>query len=283
MERQNTPHFPVMIREIIENMNLFKDGVYADLTFGAGGHSGAILEKGVQRLDCVDRDKRAIEAAPADPNGGRRLIHAPFSQFIRESTDQYDGILIDLGVSTQQILDSSRGFSFQAPGPLDMRMDEERDLPLVELMKGMRERELATILERNTDMKGAHKVARKLVDAYRAGHLKDSGDLVKLFSGGGKRHSATVIFLALRMWVNQELEEIEEALPACVEHLKPKGRLCVISFHSTEDRVVKHLFRRFKEEGLVAWVYPKPLVPTRQEMRINPRSRSAKLRVIERL
>lgn len=294
-----------MLRECLDYLRVRPGGHYADLTFGEGGHSEAMIKAGAAQVVAVDRDTMALDqyrqAGEFREDPRLELHHGRFSEFSRlASARDLDGILIDLGVSTQQLLRAERGFSFGASGPLDMRMNasgEERTLE--EMLASANVEELADALERNTDMKPALPIARALLDAYRRGTVHNTGDLAGLAkASGGKRHPATVIFLALRMWVNQELKEIEEGIPPLLDCLKPGGRLAVITFHSTEDRAVKLLFKGLSGKCVcppgkricecpkvrrVELVLKKPLEPTREELRANPRARSAKLRCVEKL
>lgn len=296
-------HRSVLLNECLTALKVGPGGVYADLTFGEGGHTEAMLKAGAKKVVAVDRDTHALIQYRShgdfrdDPR--LELHHLRFSEFSNVAEpSSFDGILIDLGVSTQQLLRPERGFSFSAPGPLDMRMDpqsEERNL--LELLDSANVDALAKELERNTDMKPATPIARALVEAHRRGELQTTADLANLAKArGGKKHPATVIFLALRMWVNQELKEIEVGIAPLLKLLKPGGRLAVITFHSTEDRAVKLLFKGLNgkcvcsadqricecaKQKQVELVYKKPVEPSREELRSNPRSRSAKLRCVE--
>ncbi len=303
MHQKERFHIPVLLKEVIEYIKLFEGGVYADLTFGEGGHTEELLRGGAKRVDACDRDRATLERYReggefrSDPR--LTLSHQPFSQWAEVCPPYlYDGILVDLGVSTRQLLTPERGFSFADSGPLDMRMDPDREVSLLEKLEEVTEKGLAKVLEDNTDLFPAVPIARAIKDAVRRRELKTTADLIHVLGGkAGKRHPATVIFLALRMWVNDELGEVEKTFPKLISFLKPGGRLVVLTFHSTEDRKVKQVFKMLAGKcvcppesrrcdcprvKLVEEVLKKPLDPSREEMRRNPRSRSAKLRCVAR-
>jgi len=294
-------HTPVLIKEVIEFIGLNQGGVYADLTFGEGGHSEALLKGGASQVWAVDRDLSAIqlyeEKGTFRTDSRLHLTHATFSQFPSLNENRkFDGILVDLGVSTRQLLSPERGLTFQKPGPLDMRMDQKGGLTLLELLETLSEEELAEILKTNADLPGSYRLARKILSAVRAGKIQNTQDLASLFGPKrGKTHPATVPFMALRMAVNQELEEISSTLPRLIDCLKEQGRLVVITFHSTEDRLVKNIFKRLSGRCIchelicscskierVKLLTKKPIEASAEELSTNPRSRSAKLRCIEK-
>ncbi len=282
-------HRSVMTREVIEYICISESGRYADFTFGEGGHSEALIEKGASEVTAFDRDPEAVATyreggdLKADPR--LRLIQAPFSECAEHiAPGSLDGIVMDLGVSTRQLVVGERGFSFSSPGPLDMRMDTENLPPLSDWLSRISPTELARQLEKNADLRKALPLARDLLEEYRRGRVETTADLAQIAgSRSGKRHPATVIFLALRMMVNDELGEIERGIPAALRCLKPGGRLAVITFHSTEDRCVKLITRQLAAEGRVSLVLKKPLSPGRDELVQNPRARSAKLRCVEKI
>lgn len=295
-------HKSVLLKESIDFINLFSGGVYADLTFGEGGHTEALLRGGASQVRGVDRDLSAIEtyrkegSFKEDPR--LKLIHQRFSEFaLQAQSMEFDGILVDLGVSTRQLISPERGLTFQQAGPLDMRMDQSGGLTLKELLERLTEQELADLLYRNADLKNSRALARRIFTAFRKGLLNSTEDLAAcLGEKRSKTHPATVPFMALRMAVNQELEEIEKTFPLLLDCLKPGGRLVVITFHSTEDRLVKTLMKQWagkcicrelicqcNKNARVKLLTKKPMVPSPQEAKLNPRSRSAKLRCIEKL
>jgi 16S rRNA (cytosine1402-N4)-methyltransferase len=294
-------HIPVMLHEVLEALQVKEGGNYADLTFGEGGHTEALLRLGTHVFS-IDRDLQAIkryqESGEFRANPNLQLTHALASEFSTITKDLlFDGILLDLGVSTRQLLEQERGFSFSKPGPLDMRMDSTSGITLSDLLSDLDEDSLGDILEENTDLKKARGIARRILNAFESGELKTTADLAALFPKfpGQKTHPATVMFLGLRMAVNQELQQIKSAIPQAFERLKPGGRLVVLTFHSSEDRVVKKLFLDLcgkcfcsgqicgcpKIEKALK-VYKKPLIPSQDESRKNPRARSVKLRCIEK-
>jgi 16S rRNA (cytosine1402-N4)-methyltransferase len=295
-------HKSVLLSESIEFINLFPGGAYADLTFGEGGHTEALLEGGASKVWGVDRDLSAIQTYLKEGcfRGDPRLtlVHQRFSEFAGESQDLgLDGILVDLGVSTRQLISPERGLTFQEAGPLDMRMDQSSGPTLKELLERLSEEELADLLYRNADLKNSRSIARKIFNALKQDQLNSTEDLAAcLGEKRSKTHPATVPFMALRMAVNQELEEIEKAFPLLLNSLKPGGRLVVITFHSTEDRLVKTLMKqwagkcichelicRCSKSARVKLLTKKPIVPSLHETKLNPRSRSAKLRCIEKI
>jgi 16S rRNA (cytosine1402-N4)-methyltransferase len=290
-----------MVKEIMEFLKLSKEGVYADLTFGEGGHSEALLQFGVAKVIGLDRDGDALtryrEVGLFRDDSRLNLLQGRISDFGSVSApNSLDGCVVDLGVSTRQLLEPERGFSFNHAGPLDMRMDRSPNKGrLLDRLSAMRLEELIPYLEA-ADIHPARKIAyRVLAEVEREG-LKTTLDLAKLMPGGGKRHPATQLFLALRMMVNEEMYEVAEGLPKIVDLLKVGGRLAVLTFHSTEDRVVKRTFKRLAgmctcdemicrcpKAKKLRLLNKKPLEPTPEEQRENPRSRSAKLRCVEKL
>lgn len=211
---------------------------------------------------------------------------------------RFDGVLVDLGVSTRQLLKPERGFSFAVPGPLDMRMNASAGPTLDEKLETMDLEELASSFWRNADLQHPYGFARRVLEAHRAGKLKTTADIATLAGNRreGKSHPATALFLALRMLVNDEMGEIETGIPPLLDALVTGGRLAVITFHSTEDRVVKKMFQQLAGRCIcgevvclcprvekVSLVLRKPLTASDAELHDNPRSRSAKLRVIEKI
>lgn len=295
-------HTSVLLNEVIDFIGLKPGGTYADLTFGEGGHTEAFLNQGAKEVWAVDRDHSAIEkylkAGALAGDSRLRLHHQRFSQFPSlVGSTLFDGILLDLGVSTRQLISEERGFTFQKPGPLDMRMDQSQGTTLKDLLERLDEDELADILYLNADLKNSRSLARKILTAFRSGRIKTTQDLAEcLGKRMGKTHPATVPFMALRMAVNSEIEEISETLPKLIELLKPGGRLVVITFHSTEDRTVKTVFKKLagrcvchelicccSKDARVKILTKKPVEPSPQELSQNPRSRSAKLRCVEKI
>jgi 16S rRNA (cytosine1402-N4)-methyltransferase len=295
-------HIPVLLTEVIEYIDLKDGGTYADLTFGEGGHSEVLLDKGAKEVWAMDRDSSALELYSEEGRYAKdqRLIlnHGRFSTFADlPEAPLFDGILLDLGVSTRQLTQKERGFTFQEKGPLDMRMDQTKGPTLKELLESLSEEEIADILYYNADLRTSRSLARRIKRAVQDNKIESTQDLASLFGGRmGKSHPATVPFMALRMAVNQEIEEITQTLPRLVDMLKPGGRLVVITFHSTEDRCVKRLFKQLaglctcdsviclcSKLAKVKILTKKPIEPSEDELKTNPRSRSAKLRCIEKI
>jgi 16S rRNA (cytosine1402-N4)-methyltransferase len=295
-------HRSILVSECLDALNVARGGTYLDLTFGEGGHTEAILAGGADRVIAFDQDAQTIAryqehgALKGDPR--LTLIHSRFSEIgAYVPPDSVEGILIDLGVSTRQLLMPERGFSFSGEGPLDMRMDPSRGMPLTAWLEKLSVPDLAFNLGRNTDMKGAYSAANRILEAFHTGRLQTTKDLGALFDRPGtKMHAGTVVFLGLRMMVNDEMGEAERVIPQALDALKLGGRLAVITFHSTEDRVVKRAMKILTGQCICEkpicrcprvrrgeLIFRKPLVPGEDELRANPRARSAKLRCIEKV
>jgi len=304
-------HFPVLLEEVLDGLNVRQGGVYLDGTLGAGGHAEALLSRHPDiRLVGMDRDPAALALA-----GGRLasfgdrllLVHNDF-RFLDEALDEagldsVDGILLDLGVSSMQLDEADRGFSFTHDGPLDMRMDPEGEEPASALVNEMEPGELANLLYRYGEERRSRAIARAIARERDVAPIETTARLASIVAavpGMGRMrniHPATRTFQALRIAVNDELSAIEEAVPAGVERLAPGGRMAVISFHSLEDRIVKRGFRELQRPcrcpkempecrcGLVSAgkvITRRPIIPTEEEAELNPRSRSAKLRIFEK-
>lgn len=292
-------HEPVMLETVLRFWFRGDDGVYVDATYGRGGHSRALLERlGPEgRLYLVDRDPDAVAHARTRFADDERVVVAsgPFSR-LGELAARWSvvgrvrGVLLDLGVSSPQLEDARRGFSFTREGPLDMRMDPEHGSSLADWLAGVDERRLVDVLERYGEERHARPIARAVLEARRRGRLSTTRELAAVVAGavprsGLRRHPATRTFQALRIVVNGELDELEAVLPQAARVLELSGRLLVLSFHSLEDRIVKHFFRSPRRgeptrEGLLPLA---SLAPEPEERRRNPRARSARLRVAEKL
>jgi len=272
------------------------DGVYVDGTVGLGGHAAALLEAGAGRVLGIDRDERALEIARERLAGfGARveLVHADYRQLpgvlAGRGLGAMQGVLVDLGVSSLQLDDASRGFSFRQAGPLDMRMDQSGGESLAEKLAAVSEAELADVIYEFGEERKSRRVARSIVEARDRGALTTSTDLasvVRRAAGGGEWQRvdpATRTFQALRIWVNGELEGLETFVETAVGALVPEGRLAVIAFHSLEDRIVKRTSRRLAADGVVRLVTRRPIVPGDEEVARNPRARSARLRAMEKV
>lgn len=281
-------HVPVLLNETLEFLNVKERGVVADVTGGGGGHSTEILKRlgEAGRLIILDRDPQAAQELTrrfTDPRVS--VFCARFSELIdileREKISPLTGLIADLGVSSFQLDDPARGFSFQ-PGPLDMRMDFTQGESAAEIIGRVNEKELADLFFNLGEERHSRKIARAVIhDRQKIKTTEDLARLAERVLGRGRIHPATRIFQALRIAVNEELEELEHLLKALPSLMAPAGRTVLISFHSLEDRRVKTAFKNLKLEG---WnvLTKKPLQPGDVECRQNPRSRSAKLRAIEK-
>jgi len=309
--RGSSAHVPVLLGPVIAGLNLHEDGLYIDGTFGRGGHSLAILNRlgETGRLLAIDRDPQAIataaDALQSDPRF--ELIQGEFSELKehaikRNLLGKVDGLLLDLGVSSPQLDEAERGFSFQSDGPLDMRMDPSSGSSAADWLANVKERDLRKVLFEFGEERFAARIARAIVAARALQPIRRTAELAKIVSEavpsrGQKRHPATKTFQAIRIRINDELQQLEQALRASTELLRPGGRLCVISFHSLEDRRVKR-FMREASRVAAPWrglpeipeehqppfkLIDKMISATDEEIDMNVRSRSARLRVAERL
>jgi 16S rRNA (cytosine1402-N4)-methyltransferase len=296
-----TTHVPVMTAEVLQVLRPERGGLFVDCTVGLGGHARAILEAGATRLIGLDRDLdalgRAREALAAF--GDRvRLVHADYRAIEevldREHVDLVDGTLADLGVSSLQFDAPGRGFSFQRDEPLDMRMDRSGGDRAADLVARSTERELADAIFQFGEERFSRRIARAIVEARREAPVDTTGRLAAIVRRAIPRRPgrvplridpATRTFQALRIWVNQELDGLDRFLEAAARRLRAGARLVVITFHSLEDRIVKHTLRALehREDAAVKVLTKKPVVPSEEEMQRNPRARSAKLRAAERL
>lgn len=283
-------HQPVLLNQTIDFLNVSKGERYIDATVGDGGHSQKILESGGRVLG-IDVDPAAIEFVKKRFLGNPNFIAARgnFSRLAeiaqKNNFDQVGGILFDLGVSWRQLDDKARGFSFQSEFELDMRMDPSLAIKAKDLINNFDERRLDEIFERFGQVRDSRRIVHRIICARREKPIESCRQLAEIVQTAagrrrGKIHPATKIFLALRIVVNSELENLKEALPQLVELLKEKGRLVVISFHSLEDRIVKDFFKR---DSRLLVLTKKPVVPSIDEISANPKARSAKLRVAKRI
>lgn len=306
-------HLSVMLNEALHHLDIKENGIYIDGTFGRGGHSGAILEKLGQtgRLIAFDRDLSAIESEKAKTltkDTRFKLVHAPFSEMENVVTEfnlngKIDGILLDLGVSSPQLDDETRGFSFMNDGALDMRMDITKGESAAQWLAKVDEKTLVQVLFDYGEERFARKIAKAILTTRTTQPIETTRQLAKLIEDTipfreKHKHPATRSFQAIRIAVNNELGELESVLKHSINLLNSKGRLVVISFHSLEDRIVKRFMRGesgvkqnvgklpIKEADIekgVLNVLSKAIKPTAQEIAQNPRSRSAVLRVAERV
>jgi 16S rRNA (cytosine1402-N4)-methyltransferase len=286
-------HAPVLYTQVIAALAVRPDGCYIDCTLGGGGHSLAIIEASRPhgRLLGLDRDPHALATASKRLWAyGERvvLIHCSFAELgsVARQTQftQVDGILFDLGLSSLQLADPMRGFSIQNDGPLDMRFDPSQELSAADIVNHWSETEIADLIFRYGEEPRSRAIARAIV---RRRPLHSTAELAAAAAGAvqrhGRLHAATRTFQALRIAVNDELAMLGEALPQALELLRSDGRLTVISFHSLEDRIVKNFIREQQQSERLKNLTRKPLTATQEEIKANPRSRSAKLRVACRL
>ena len=287
-----TIHTPVLLSAVLECLAPHRGESYLDVTAGYGGHATAVCQQteAPERMTLVDRDATAIAALQPLADKGAALMHADFltaSQSLAEKGDQYDMILADLGVSSLHLDSPERGFSFRAKGPLDMRMDSRNQLTAATIVNEYDEQALVEILRHNGEEPRAKKIAA-MIAARRpfADTLELADAIAEIIPKKGKIHPATRTFQALRIAVNDELGQLENSLDLWLSLLTPGGRLGVISFHSLEDRIVKQVFAKVSGERYDAdfrLVTKKPVVGDDTEIVFNPRSRSAKLRVVAKI
>ena len=283
-----------MAEEAIRWLRIDPGGVYLDATVGLGGHSLEIAKRlTTGRLIGLDRDAQALEIARERLKGFERLVtlvHANFSrvdEVVRELDLPFlDGVLADLGVSSLQLDTAERGFSFRFAGPLDMRMDSDEATTALDIVNEYAEKELADLLYQLGEERDSRRIARVIV---RARPIRDTQHLATVVAGARpsrgrqKLHPATKTFLALRIAVNRELEALAQFLDRVPATLAPNGRWVVLSYHSLEDRLVKHKFQQLSREGVVRILTRKVEQPSDAEVAANPRARSAKLRAVEKL
>ncbi|MGI9508506.1 MAG: 16S rRNA (cytosine(1402)-N(4))-methyltransferase RsmH [Geminicoccaceae bacterium] len=308
--REQRGHLPVMLDEVLDALAVRADGDYLDGTFGGGGYSRAILGAPPRRLIGLDRDPAAVARGRSLAQECEKftMLEGCFGHMAEHlaeiAIDQLDGIVLDIGVSSQQIDDPERGFSFAADGPLDMRMAAEGETA-ADVVNGADERTLASIIYRYGEERASRRIAKAIVERRGEAPITRTGELARIVADvlgrRGKIDPATRTFQALRIYVNDELGELERALAAAETLLRPGGRLVVVAFHSLEDRIVKqfltarsgrvanpsrHLPDLPKDDTLPATFRPlsrRPVTPGEAETRTNPRARSARLRAAERL
>jgi 16S rRNA (cytosine1402-N4)-methyltransferase len=290
-------HEPVLVDEVVTLLSPRADGVYVDATVGLGGHARAVLAAGAGRLIGIDRDARAIEQARerlAEWADRVVLVHDAHERIgdvlAARGVPRVDGVLADLGVSSMQLDQPDRGFSFRQSGPLDMRMDQSRGQTLAEKLATVDERALADVIWQYGEERRSRRVARFIIEARDRGGLTDTSALastVRRGVGAGtwqRIDPATRTFQALRIWVNDEIEGLGRFVQVAWDAVAVGGRLLIISFHSLEDRIVKQAFRRLAEDTSGARLLTRrPIVAGDEECDRNPRARSARLRAIERL
>lgn len=309
--QENFKHTTVLLDEAVNGLNIREDGIYIDGTFGRGGHSRLILSQlGANgQLLAIDRDPQAIAAAAEIKDPRFSIVHGPFSALAeyveaRGLTGKIDGVLLDLGVSSPQLDDAERGFSFMRDGPLDMRMDPTRGQSAAEWLESAEEADIAFVLKTYGEERFAKRIARAIVERNREQPMTRTKELADLIAAATPvkdkfKHPATRSFQAIRIWINSELEEIDIALKGALTVLAPGGRLSIISFHSLEDRLVKRFMRDQSRGPQVPAGIPMTesqlkalggrelktlgkLIPGEAEVKDNPRARSSVLRIAER-
>ena len=304
-------HTSVLLQECLDGLAIKPDGIYIDATFGRGGHSGEILsllgEQG--RLIAFDRDPQAIEAAKRFADDKRfTIVHSPFADMaeVIESmslSGEIDGVLMDLGVSSPQLDDAERGFSFLRDGPLDMRMDTSRGQSAAEWLAEADEQDITQVIKEFGEEKFGKRIAHAIVNERKVNPITRTSELVRIIDQAMPvkdkfKHPATRTFQGIRIYINAELEQLRVGLKAATAILKPKGRLAVISFHSLEDRLVKRFMKEQSKGKAVPHGLPltqqeidadkvlsligKAIKPGEDELAVNVRSRSAVLRVAEK-
>ena len=285
------PHAPVLLNEVLAVFEGMEIGTFVDGTLGAGGHAEAILtaHPEIKTFIGCDRDPDALARAKERLLPWKKkveLFHGTHGEGLSGSRN-VDGVLIDAGVSSMQLDQAERGFSFQGEGPLDMRMNPEARLTAKEIVNRWQEADLVRILKEFGEEPRARAVARAILAARKKKKLETTRDLVEAIRGAarGKKHLhfATLTFQAIRIAVNDELGELEKGIRAGVEVLKTGGRIAVISFHRLEDRIAKQCFRELGSSEILRLLTKKPVEPLDSEVKENPRSRSAKLRAAEKL
>lgn len=305
-------HYSVMLSEAIEGLNIKDDGTYVDCTLGYAGHSSEILKR-LKRgfLFAFDQDKEAInysEKKLSEISLNFKIIHSNFEnlkeKLQEENITKVDGILFDLGLSSPQIDDASRGFSFMSDAKLDMRMNKEAKKDAYFVVNNYSKEELTDIFYKYGEEKLSSVIAKKIVDERKNKTIETTTELVEIIKSSVganyfyKNHPEREIFQAIRIEVNDELKVLEKVLPDAISLLKEGGRISVITFHSLEDRIVKRIFKENSEvdpifkgmpdipdeyKPIIKLVNKKPILPSEEELKINSRSKSAKLRVIERI
>jgi 16S rRNA (cytosine1402-N4)-methyltransferase len=289
-------HVPVLTGEVLQYLQPERGGLFVDCTVGLGGHARALLDAGASRLLGFDRDLDALAIARetlASFGDRVELVHSDYRDVQREldtrNIDAIDGALADLGVSSMQLEGSGRGFSFQRDEPLDMRMDRSTGDTAADLVGHASERDLADAIFQYGEERFSRRIARAIVDARSAQPIDTTGRLAAIVRravptrGYSRIDPATRTFQALRIWVNRELDGLDVFLTTMVGRLREGARLVVISFHSLEDRIVKHTFRALERDGGCRVLTKRPAIASEDELQRNPRARSAKLRAAERV
>jgi len=298
---EETLHIPVMSYEVIDYLSLAPGKIIVDATMGTGGHSLEILKRitPAGKLIGIDRDEDSLAICRkrlSEFAGNCEFVHANFvdlDQVLEKlGIDKIDGIVFDLGISTYQLKDIERGFSFQEEGPLDMRLDKSSYISAYDLVNNLNENEISNMLWSFGQERWHNRIAHLVIEERRNQPISTTKQLANLVMraiphryrrGYYRIHPATRTFQAVRIAVNRELEILESAIKKASVVLRKQAKICVISFHSLEDRVIKHTFRALKADGLINIITTKPMTPTATEVEVNPSSRSSKFRVAERI
>lgn len=293
-------HVSVLLQETIDWLNVKPGKKYIDGTLGGAGHARLVLERGGIILG-IDQDQEALSHVEAEVRSERLEVRSQDQLVLARGNfrdidviarehgfERVDGVLLDLGISSHHVDEATRGFSFMKEGPLDMRMDQRLTVSASDLINGLNKGELSDVFYKLGEERFARSIAEAIVRARESKRIETTTELAEIVKRAvhiSKKgiNPATKVFQALRIAVNDELHAVSDALPKAVQLLKPGGRLAVISFHSLEDRIVKHSFLDFEKRGLGKILTKKPVVPSEEEIERNPRSRSSKLRVIEKI
>jgi 16S rRNA (cytosine1402-N4)-methyltransferase len=288
-------HLPVMVAETLEHLAPWRGGIFVDCTVGLLGHARALVEAGASRVIGLDRDQQALAQAREilrDTGSAIEVVHADYRGFEdvlnARGIGQVDGVLADLGVSSLQLDAPGRGFSFRRDDALDMRMDTSSGPTAAELLASVDEKTLADVIYELGEERHARRVARAIVEARKVRPIETTGQLAEIVrraiprKGFTRIDPATRTFQAIRIWVNRELEGLDGFLTRAAQRLAPGGRIVILTFHSLEDRIVKHTFRALQAAGTIVIRTKRPVVPSEAEIDRNPRARSAKLRAAER-
>jgi 16S rRNA (cytosine1402-N4)-methyltransferase len=283
-------HTPVLLKETTELLNVKEGKTFVDCTLGGGGHTEEIkVQCPKSKVVGVDMDQEALDAAK------ERLVKYKNIEYVKDNFKNIkniikkpvDGVLFDLGVSSYQVDQASRGFSLQKDGPLDMRMDKSQKLTAEEIVNNFKPDELERIFSEYGEERFSRRIAKAIAAKREINTLRTTFQLKQIIEEAiptwKKRESATRVFQALRIAVNRELDNLKTALQDAIELLAPGGRIVVISYHSLEDRIVKQIFRKAKEDGKIQILTKKPIRPSAGEISSNPRAKSAKLRAGERI
>jgi 16S rRNA (cytosine1402-N4)-methyltransferase len=284
-----------MVAEVLEHLEPSRGGVFVDCTLGLAGHARALADAGATQVIGLDRDQQALAHAREilrDTGRAIEVVHADYRGFEdvlnARGIGQIDGVLADLGVSSLQLDAPGRGFSFRRDEPLDRRMDTSSGPTAAEMLASVDEKTLADVIYELGEERHSRRVARAIVEAEKTRRIETTGQLADIVrrsiprKGFTRIDPATRTFQAIRIWVNRELEGLDTFLMRAAARLAPGGRLVILTFHSLEDRVVKHTFRALQAAGTIAIRTKRPIVPSEAEIDRNPRARSAKLRAAER-